>query len=81
MKTIHTDVITENIKQMCIEANLSLSADMKENFEKQLDALDWGVFDCFGNDNTPEGKGKIGPIGALSIADIEKKKEEYVKRR
>ena len=49
----------------------------KENFEKQLDTLDWGVFDCFGNDNTPEGKGKIDPIGALSIADIEKKKEEY----
>ena len=51
----------------------------KENFEKQLDTLDWGVFDCFGNDNTPEGKGKIDPIGALSIADIEAKKEDYVK--
>ena len=34
MKIIHTDVITENIKEMCIEANLSLSADMKETFEK-----------------------------------------------
>lgn len=30
MKTIHTDSIIENIKEMCIEANLSLSSDMKE---------------------------------------------------
>lgn len=51
----------------------------KENFEKQLDTLDWGVFDCFDSDNTPEGKGKIEPIGALSIADIEENRTAYVK--
>lgn len=34
MKTIHTDFITENIKEMCIEANLSLSPDMREIFDK-----------------------------------------------
>ncbi|MBQ7776383.1 MAG: fumarate hydratase [Lachnospiraceae bacterium] len=30
MRTIHVDVIVENIKEMCIEANHFLSADMKE---------------------------------------------------
>lgn len=30
MKTIHTDVITENVKKMCISANLHLSADMEK---------------------------------------------------
>ena len=30
MKTIHVDTITENIKEMCIEANYYLSGDMRE---------------------------------------------------
>lgn len=30
MKTIHTDEIIKNIKEMCIEANLNLSKDVKE---------------------------------------------------
>lgn len=30
LRTIHTDVIIENIKEMCIEANYFLSADMDE---------------------------------------------------
>lgn len=29
MRTIHTDTIIENIKEMCIEANLHLSSDME----------------------------------------------------
>ena len=56
-----------------------LSPEKQDAMENQLEKLDWGVFDCFGNDNTPDGKGKIEPIGALSIADIEKKKADYVK--
>lgn len=34
MRNIHTDTIIQNIKEMCIEANLSLSNDMKEAVEK-----------------------------------------------
>lgn len=30
MKTIHTDIIIENLKEMCIEANLRLSPDMQK---------------------------------------------------
>ena len=30
MRTLHTDVIIENVKEMCIEANLHLSKDMQE---------------------------------------------------
>lgn len=30
MRTLHTDEIIQNVKEMCIEANLHLSADMKE---------------------------------------------------
>ena len=30
IRTIHTDIITQNIKEMCIEANHFLSEDMKE---------------------------------------------------
>ena len=34
IRTIHTDVIIENIKEMCIEANHYLSPDMKEALKK-----------------------------------------------
>ena len=33
MRTIHTDEIIKNIKEMCIEANLSLTEDMKYRFK------------------------------------------------
>ena len=33
MRTIHTDKIIQSIKEMCIEANLSLSDDMKSRLE------------------------------------------------
>ena len=36
IRTIHTDTIIENIKEMCIEANHYLSSDMKEALEKAL---------------------------------------------
>ena len=34
MRTLHTDVIIENVKEMCIEANLHLSKDMQEAIQK-----------------------------------------------
>lgn len=37
MRTIQTTDITENIKQMCIEANHYLSDDMKQVFKKAVD--------------------------------------------
>ena len=36
IRTIHTDTIIENIKEMCIEANHYLSSDMKEALENAL---------------------------------------------
>lgn len=30
MRTIHTDEIIKNVREMCIEANLSLADDVKE---------------------------------------------------
>lgn len=36
MRTINTEEITKNIKEMCIEANYSLSPDMKEIFEEAV---------------------------------------------
>ena len=30
MRTIHTDEIIRNVKEMCIEANLHLSEDMEQ---------------------------------------------------
>lgn len=40
MRTIHTDVIIENLKEMCIEANLHLSADMETVIHKSKEEED-----------------------------------------
>ena len=51
MRTIHTDEITANIKEMCIEANLSLTDDMKCRFEK-----------AYEDEKSPLGKQIIGQL-------------------
>lgn len=38
IRTIHTDIITKNIKEMCIEANHNLSSDMKEALKNATDS-------------------------------------------
>lgn len=40
MKTIHTDVIIENLKEMCIEANLQLSPDIQQAVRQAEQAED-----------------------------------------
>ena len=40
MRTIHTDTIIENLKEMCIEANLHLSADMETVIHKAKEEED-----------------------------------------
>ncbi|MCI5647897.1 MAG: UDPGP type 1 family protein [Fusicatenibacter sp.] len=51
----------------------------KLDFERQLDTLDWSVFDCFDENSSQDGKGIISPIDALSIADIEANRDTYVR--
>ena len=36
IRNIHTDTIIQTIKEMCIEANHFLSADMRESLEKSI---------------------------------------------
>ena len=38
IRTIHTNIITKNIKEMCIEANHNLSSDMKEALNNATDS-------------------------------------------
>lgn len=38
IRTIQTDIITKNIKEMCIEANHNLSSDMKEALKNATDS-------------------------------------------
>lgn len=51
MRTIHTDDIIKNVREMCIEANLSLTDDMKCRFQK--------AYDC---EKSPLGKQILGQL-------------------
>ena len=37
MRNVQVDIITENIKEMCIEANYYLSEDMKKVFNQAVE--------------------------------------------
>lgn len=54
-----------------------LDEQKKDALEKQIEELDWDIFSCLDNDNTPSGKGKLEPLGALDVGEIEKRREEY----
>lgn len=43
MRKINTDIITKNIKEMCIEANYFLSNDIKNSLEKAYDEESWSI--------------------------------------
>lgn len=62
MNIIHTDIITEAVKNMCIEANLKLSPDMQKIFEESA---------C--REESPVGKRIMGQLKEnLSVAETEK---------
>ncbi len=54
-----------------------LDEQKKDALEEQIENLDWGLFSCLDSDSTPSNKGNIAPLGALSVDEIEKKREEY----
>lgn len=43
MRKINTDVITKNIKEMCIEANYFLCKDIKNGLEKAYNEEEWSI--------------------------------------
>ena len=49
----------------------------QDALEKQIEDLDWSLFSCLDNDHTPAGKGKLEPLGALSVEEIAAEKESY----
>ena len=51
MRIIHTDEIISNLKEMCMEANLQLSPDMKEIFNRSSE-----------KEESPVGKRVLGQL-------------------
>ena len=41
MRTITTDTIIQNIKEMCIEANYSLTSDVKDKLYQAAEEENW----------------------------------------
>jgi len=37
VRNVHVDIVTENVKKMCIEANYYLSEDMKKVFNQAVE--------------------------------------------
>ena len=62
MKQTTMDLLEKYNQTHLLKFYDQLSPEKQDAMETQLEKLDWGVFDCFGNDNTPDGKGKIEPV-------------------
>ena len=55
-----------------------LNDDEKENLLKQIEKIDFSILDLINHQNEEKKKGVITPLkGCLSVADIERNREEY----
>lgn len=56
-----------------------LTPEQKDNLYKQIEGIDFEVVKYISAFGKPEARGKISPLKALEISDIEKKSAEYEK--
>ncbi len=54
-----------------------LDGEAKDNFEQQLNEIDFSLLNALNSSSEGEAKGKISPLSALQIKDIDKKRNEY----
>lgn len=55
----------------------TLSEEKKAQFAAQIEALDWGLLNALDRKNTEEAKGKLEPLSAVTLQEIQENKAAY----
>ena len=76
--------VLENIKKYNQEQLLrfydELNEDEKNNYDRQLNNLDFNLLDLLNNTKTEKKDSMYEPLGALKLEDIQKNEDEYKKQ-
>lgn len=70
-------VLKEHGQECIWEAYQKLNAQGKEKLAAQIEKIDWSIVAMAGHEELAQERGKLEPLSALEVSEIEKKKEQY----
>ena len=70
-------VLEEHGQAHVIEAYKKLDDAGKEKLAAQVERIDWSIVDMAKQENTAQERGKLEPLSALEVSEIEKDKTKY----
>ena len=71
------DVLKEHGQEHIIEAYEKLDAAGKEKLAAQVERIDWSMVAMAGHEELAQERGKLEPLSALEVSEIEANKEKY----
>lgn len=74
------DILTQHHQLHLLNYYEELTPDQQKSLLEQISSINWNLLDLLQNrKNTKDEKGKLEPLGALKISEIEAQKEEFTK--
>ncbi|MDE6053997.1 MAG: UTP--glucose-1-phosphate uridylyltransferase, partial [Lachnospiraceae bacterium] len=73
------DVLSKHGQEHIIEAYKKLDEAGKEKLAAQVDKIDWSIVAMAGHEELSQERGKLEPLSALEVSEIEKNKATYDK--
>ena len=70
-------VLEEHGQAHVIEAYKKLDDAGKEKLAAQVERIDWSIVDMAKQENTAQERGKLEPLSALEVSEIEKDRTKY----
>ncbi|MDE5696388.1 MAG: UDPGP type 1 family protein [Lachnospiraceae bacterium] len=71
------NVLKENGQGHIVEAYKKLDAAGKERLAAQVEKIDWSIVSMAGHEELAQERGKLEPLSALEVSEIEKNRAKY----
>ncbi len=71
------EVLKKNGQEHIIEAYKKLDETGKKKLASQVERIDWSIVAMAGHEELAQERGKLEPLSALEVTEIEKNKEKY----
>lgn len=73
------EVLKKHKQEHIIEAYEKLDTEGKEKLSSQIEKVDWAMIEKAGTSEQTQERGKLEPLSALEVSEIDKNKETYEK--
>ena len=74
-----SSILTEHGQEHIFEAYKKLDDKGKEKLASQIERIDWSIVAMAGHKELAQKRGKLEPLSAIEVSEIEKKKASYEK--